>query len=73
MRGGDNKGHDVATDNKDIETLHNNIKQYTTIKLIMEKNSDYMRVDTQRVKIVDCQVMCIMLADLIAHKNILKV
>ncbi len=38
----------------------------------MEKNSTFVR-DSQRVKIVDCHIMHIILADLMAHKNILKV
>lgn len=57
---------------ENIDALHNSIKQYSTIKLIMEKNSTYVR-DSQRVKIVDCHIMQIILADLAAHKNILKV
>jgi hypothetical protein len=38
----------------------------------MEKNSSFVR-DSQKIKIVDCHIMQTMLADLAAHKNILKV
>ena len=57
---------------ENIDRLHNSIKEYSTIKLIMEKNSNYVR-DSHRIRILDCHIMQTMLADLAAHKNILKV
>jgi hypothetical protein len=52
-----------------------NIKEYSSIKHIMENNSDYIRPspESQRVKVVDCQVMNAMLQDLMAHNTFLKI
>ena len=64
-----------AADEKNLHCFHLNIKEYSTIKHIMENNSDFIRPtpESQRVKVVDCQVMNAMLQDLMAHKTVLKV
>ena len=57
---------------ENIDRLHNSIKEYSTIKLIMEKNSNYVRA-SHKIKIADYHLMQTMFANLAAHKNILKV
>ncbi len=51
------------------------IKEYTTIKQILERNSEFVKVpDTnQRVKTVDCKIIYSMLIDSFRHKAVLKV
>jgi hypothetical protein len=54
--------------------MFHTIKQFATIKQIMEHNSEFIRLsDSQRVKAVDCKVMSIMLTDLLRHKAVYKV
>jgi len=51
------------------------IKEYSTIKQIMERNSDFIRLyDTnQRIKTVDCKIMHTMMSDLMRYKTVMKV
>ena len=53
----------VLANEKNVYALQKNIKEYATIKHILEKNSDFIRPtnDSQRVKVVDCMVMNAML------------
>ena len=53
----------LAADDKNLQSFQFNIKEYSTIKHIMENNSDFIRPtpESQRVKVIDCQVMNAML------------
>lgn len=43
-------------DNNNIQNMQNRIKEYSTIKHIMERNSDYIRLseESPKVKSIDC-------------------
>lgn len=49
-------------------------KEFSTLKDIMEKNSEYIRIkEGVRVKAIDCKVFSIMITDLMRYYNILKI
>jgi|LauGreDrversion4_2_1035121.scaffolds.fasta_scaffold52683_2 hypothetical protein len=49
---------DLAEKNS-INLMHSKVKEYTVIKDIMERNSEYIRPseESHRIKTIDCQVM----------------
>ena len=50
------------------------IKEFATIKHILEKNSEFIRIkEGLRVKSLDCKLLSAMLSDLMRHNMILKV
>ena len=51
------------------------IKEYSTFKHILERNSDFVRLSDQspRIKTVDCYILYTMIQDAIRYKNVLKV
>ena len=54
--------------------MFHTIKEFATIKQIMEHNSEFVRVsESERVKAVDCKVLSIMFNDLLGHKTVQKV
>lgn len=51
------------------------VSEYSTIKQIMERNADFIRVndDNKRIKTIDCKIMFTMLQDLIRYNTFMKV
>mmetsp|Transcript_22975 Transcript_22975/g.22326 ORF Transcript_22975/g.22326 Transcript_22975/m.22326 type:complete len:208 (+) Transcript_22975:634-1257(+) len=50
------------------------VKQYSTLKQIMEKNSELVSVkDSQKIKAIDCKIFSAMLVDIMRHEMVLKV
>lgn len=62
-------------ENNNILNMQNQIKEYSTIKHIMDRNADVIRVsdDSPKVKSVDCQVMFTMIQDAVRYRTVLKV
>ena len=52
-----------VADNNNIQNMQNRIKEYSTIKHIMERNSDYIRVsdESPKIKAIDCQILFTMI------------
>ena len=48
------------------------IREYSTVKQILEGNSEKVIFNNQRVKSVDCQLMSVLLQDVIRHKTVSK-
>ena len=61
-------------DEKHLATMFLKVKEFATIKRVMERNCEYIRFDhSQRVKTVDCKVMHVAVADLLRHKTVMKI
>lgn len=59
---------------KQLSQMFGSVKQYSTIKEVMDRNSEIVRVkDGVKVKAIDCKVLSIMLTDILRHKTVLKV
>lgn len=57
-----------------MTTMFTKIKEFATIKRLMERNCEYIRFEnSQRIKTVDCKVLYIAVADMLRHKTVLKV
>ena len=65
---------DMASANN-LGAIHKNIKEYSTLKKILERNSDFIKLndDTPRVKTIDCSIMSTMINDALRNKTVLKV
>ena len=49
-----------------MEEMFDQIKEYSSIKKILENNCEYIRIkDGYKIKSIDCKIMSIMLQDLI--------
>lgn len=58
-----------------VSQMHSQVKEYTVIKDILDRNSDYIRPteESHRIKTIDCQILFTMLQDSMRHKTVLKV
>lgn len=58
---------------KEFETVYTEIREYSTIKQILQSNSEKIIFNKQRVKAVDCQIMSVLMMDVLRHKTVSKV
>ena len=57
----------------EFDTVFAQVREYTTVKQILESNSERVVYNKQRVKSIDCQVMSVLFEDVLRHKTVAKV
>jgi len=58
---------------REFETVFNQIREYSTVKQILEGNSEKVLYQKQRVKSIDCQILNVLLEDVMRQKTMAKV
>ena len=58
---------------REFEQVFRQIREYSTVKQILEGNSEKVIFNNQRVKSIDCAVMSVLLQDVIRHKTVSKI
>ena len=57
---------------KEWDKIFGEIRQYSTIKHVLEGNSERVIFNKQRVKSIDCQIMSVLFEDVLRHKTVSK-
>ena len=57
---------------REFEVIFREIREYSTIKHVLEGNSERVIFNKQRVKSIDCQVMSVLFQDVLRHKTVSK-
>jgi len=60
-------------DEKQFNEISTQIREYSTVKFILEGNDEYIVYKKQRVKSIDCKVMNVLIEDVIRQKTMAKV
>lgn len=73
QRSQDEVGPASLLNEREFELIHREIREYSTLKQILEGNSEKVLYNKQRVKSIDCQIMNILLEEVLRQKTIAKV
>lgn len=58
---------------KEFENVFRQVREYSTIKQILEGNHESVLYNKQRVKSLDCQIVSVLFEDVLRHKTVAKV
>jgi len=65
----DSHGQKAVIDNEKVLT---DVREYSTLKQIMTGNTEHIRIKGSRVPSIDCNLMSILIQDVLRHKTIEK-
>ena len=56
----------------EFQVVFDQVREYSTVKQIMEQNCEQVVYNKQRVKSLDCQIMSVLFEDILRHKTVAK-